>query len=527
MHSADTVNPSGDSRQGRVEFSWHYLSPLLVYFAAGFSGITTIATTFFVKERLSLSAEFLAALAFWVGLPWTLKVPAGHAVDLFWRFKPVLILTGAVLVATQQAIMLTLLRPEGGLPQWLAPATWFVVAAALGPIGFMLQDTVADAMTVDAVRHTTASGPPPTAEEIARRHSAMQSFGRMAIIAGTVLVGLVNLAVLPDANASLAARSQAYQRVFLVGLAVPGLTVVATFLAWMADRRGRPDSAQRAARPPVQWQIVWLGAGFAAVSIVLAVGRVPASAEITAITSLAIVIYLLTILLRRVDAAVRRGIVATAATLFIFRAMPTPGAGMTWWMIDVLNFDPSFMATLDLWSNVVALLGLWLFRRFVGADIGNVLIGLALGTCLLTLPNIGMFYGLHNWTALKTNGVIDARVIALADTTVESPMIQLAWIPMLAWIAHSAPEHAKATYFALMSSLFNVARSCSHLLTSYLNAQFVITREVRDPASGAITTNQDYSELGMLMIVTLITATVVPIVAVRILKPRISTAADT
>ena len=46
-----------------------YLPPLLVYMAAGISGLTGIVGTFFVKDYLELSAEFLAMLGFWAACP--------------------------------------------------------------------------------------------------------------------------------------------------------------------------------------------------------------------------------------------------------------------------------------------------------------------------------------------------------------------------------------------------------------------------------------------------------------------------
>ena len=67
----------------------------MVYFAAGISGLTAIVGTFFVKEYLGLSAAFLAALTFWAGLPWALKMPLGHLVDLIWRWKALLVYLGA------------------------------------------------------------------------------------------------------------------------------------------------------------------------------------------------------------------------------------------------------------------------------------------------------------------------------------------------------------------------------------------------------------------------------------------------
>ena len=50
---------------------------------------------------------------------------------------------------------------------------------------------------------------------------------------------------------------------------------------------------------------------------------------------------------------------------------------------------------------------------------------------------------------------------------------------MLAWIANSAPERLKATYFAVMASFTNLALSASQLLTKYLNQIYVVTREVQ------------------------------------------------
>jgi len=66
-------------RQMRIS----YLPPLMVYMAAGISGLTAIVGTFFVKDYLGLSAEFLAMLGFWAGIPWALKMPL--ATSSIWR----------------------------------------------------------------------------------------------------------------------------------------------------------------------------------------------------------------------------------------------------------------------------------------------------------------------------------------------------------------------------------------------------------------------------------------------------------
>ena len=128
-----------------------YLPPLMVYMAAGISGLTSIVGTFFVKEYLGLSAEFLAALAFWAGLPWALKMPLGHVVDLIWRRKALLVYLGASLIAASLLIMVGLLADPAAMRTVMSAEAWYVLAALLAPIGYVTQDVVADAMTVEAV----------------------------------------------------------------------------------------------------------------------------------------------------------------------------------------------------------------------------------------------------------------------------------------------------------------------------------------------------------------------------------------
>ena len=80
------------------QFRLSYLPPLMIYVAAGVSGLTGIVGTFFVKDYLNLSAAFLASLGFWAGIPWVLKMPLGHLVDLIWSRKNYLVFLGAGLI---------------------------------------------------------------------------------------------------------------------------------------------------------------------------------------------------------------------------------------------------------------------------------------------------------------------------------------------------------------------------------------------------------------------------------------------
>jgi hypothetical protein len=199
----------------------------------------------------------------------------------------------------------------------------------------------------------------------------------------------------------------------------------------------------------------------------------------------------------------------------VFRAIPNTGAGSTWWMIDVLHFDQQFISVLSLIASGLTLAGMFALRRFMADHSIAYIIGfLTVAGAVLALPNIAMYYGFHEWTAAHTRGVVDARFIALANTALESPLGQIAMIPMLAWIANSAPSQLKATYFAVMASFTNLALSLSQLLTKYVNQIFVVTREVRDPVTHAITLPADYSQMGKLFIVVTLIGLIAPMLAI-------------
>ena len=188
-------------------------------------------------------------------------------------------------------------------------------------------------------------------------------------------------------------------------------------------------------------------------------------------------------------------------------------------MIDELGFDQQFMAILSLISSVLTLFGMFIFRRFMAErSIAYVIVFLTIASTILYIPIVGMFYGLHQWTAAITGGIVDARFIALADTALESPLGQIAMIPMLAWIANSAPGHLKATFFAVMASFTNLALSASQLGTEYLNRLFTVSREVKERGTEIITTPANYSELGWLMLSAMMLGFLVPIAAVLLIR---------
>ena len=107
---------------------------------------------------------------------------------------------------------------------------------------------------------------------------------------------------------------------------------------------------------------------------------------------------------------------------------------------------------------------------------------------------------------------------AILNTTVESPLVQVAMIPMLAWIAKNAPAKYKATFFAVFASFTNIALSARELLTSYLNKIFVISRKVVDEQSNKIIAKANYDDLDNLLITLIIVTLVIPLITIFLVQ---------
>jgi len=518
------------ARQFRVS----YLPPLMVYLAAGISGLTSTVGTFFVKEHLNLSAAVLASLTFWIGVPWTLKMPLGHLVDLIWRWKAVLVYLGAALIGLSLGIMYGLAAHGERMAAVMSLEAWYILSTLLAPVGYVLQDTVADAMTVEAVPSSDDRGQKLAEGATRAMHTTMQTLGRVAIISGYAVVAALNIGMFAGvADMTPAQKTAIYARIYLLAMVIPVISVLGVILAAVLRRRRAArlrrqglaedriaailDARTEDTRP--NWWILGGGGVFAAFVLAIGLAGVPLDQEIIFLGSLAIVVFLMRQLILDLSPGLRGALVGTAIIIFMFRATPLPGPGVEWWQIDVLGFDQQFMSVLSFLTYGVALAGMVVLRPFLARrSIADVVFVLAIAGAVLMLPLVGLFFGLHAWTARLTGGVVDARFIAILNTALESPLVQISMIPMLAWIAKNAPAHLKATFFAVMASFTNLALSASSLLTKYLNEIFVVAREVRDRASGAVVTAANYGELGWLLIVVAALTVLMPLATIAIVQ---------
>lgn len=423
---------------------------LVVYFCYGASAITGVAEVFFQKEVLKLSPVEVAHVGFWLLLPWSMKMIVGVAADvhpLFGSRRVSWLLLGTAATAAGYLALATTVDSKAS----------FLLASLLVITGFMIQDVVADALSVELAE---------TEEEIGQ----IQMLGRMALLVGMISVGYLS---------GVLAHAIGPRNVYLLAGAL-SLLVVAS-LPFSRHRR-RPTAAlsRPAANDPLGGGkarlVLTVGLGYAVFGILLQVLEVPFSQEIVLAASL----LLLGFLLRRVG--ISREVAVAAAVIFLFRATPDVGQGYSYWAIDQLGFDQEFLGVLAQVSSILSLVGLLVFRKHIVALPVSVTLGWVtiVGT-ILYLPNIGLFYGLHEWLG------ISARTLAFIDTTISAPLGQLTMIPMLILAARAAPAGAEATMLAIMASLMNLALSASQLFTGYVNDFFQITRE-------------DFSNLGQLMI---------------------------
>jgi hypothetical protein len=290
------------------QLRWSFLPPLMVYFAAGIAGLTGIVGTFFVKEYLGLSAAFLAGLTFWAGLPWALKMPLGHLVDLIWRWKALLVYLGAALIAASLLIMYALIVHTAMMQKMLSIEAWFVISSLLSPVGYVIQDAVADAMSVEAVPRVDADGRPLSDEATKALHTTMQTLGRIALIGGLVFVAVLNIVMFSGIDRlDQAETAQIYARIYLMALAIPVVSVTGVVLSqfMLANRArrlrlqgmdaGEADRLVYSPGEPTEPNYWMFGGGAAFLVLTLTIGlsNIPLGQELVFVGSMAIVVTLI------------------------------------------------------------------------------------------------------------------------------------------------------------------------------------------------------------------------------------------
>ena len=348
-----------------------------------------------------------------------------------------------------------------------------------------------------------------------------------SLVSCTVIVAFINVVIYSSVEAETEEEKIIlYGNIYLFALIIPIISILGVLLSIYLKKKKNDqlsklgiDHQIEIETTKVDWWI--LGGSLVFVIFTLSVGgfNLPYAQEIVFIGSVSIIFFLMAKLMRELPESMRLTILGTAIIIFVFRAMPGPGPGLTWFEIDNLGFDEQFFSVLSLLASCLTLLGIIILRPFmVNNSIAKIIVILSIAGAILFLPSVGMYYGFHEWTSSLTNDVVDARFIAIFNTALESPLGQVSMIPLLAWIARNAPAHLKATFFAVFASFTNLALSASALLTKYLNQIYEVTREVKDKVTNEILSIADYSDLGILLIVVTLLTLLVPTISVIIIQ---------
>ena len=470
-------------------FHLSYLPLLMVYFAYGALGLTAIAESFWVKKQLTLSAAELVSLGVWLTLPWTIKMVFGELVDtvtVMGSQRRAYVYVGAGLVACGLVLLAAAAGP--GLPGW-KPESAYKLASLLITVGVVLQDVVADAMSTEVVARTNEDGSPRPQADIDADLGMVQVLGRLSLSIGAFIVAGLG---------GWLASFMPYSTVFLLALVVPVISASGAALVHIGPVERRP----------IDWRILGGGLAFGVFVLAMAFGNVAYSQEIVFLVSMAVVVAMLRRVTDDLDPATQRMIAIAAVIIFVFRAMPSVGNAYTWFAIDVLKFDETFQGMLAQIGTGFALVGMWLFSDAITRHpVARVLLWLTIVNTLLGLPNLALVFGAYEWTERHMG--IGAHGIALLDAAASSPFAQLSMIPMLTLIAIYAPEGRRASWFALMASLMNLALVAGSLSTKYLNEVFVIPRG-------------DYTHLPMLMVVVMVIGFITPVAAILAFGRRLN-----
>ena len=239
----------------------------------------------------------------------------------------------------------------------------------------------------------------------------------------------------------------------------------------------------------------------------LGFGGVPYAQEISFVLSLVIVIVMLGLITRDLPSETRRAILYTTIIVFAFRATPSAGDGYFWWTLDVLKFDEEFYGVLRQTSALIGIVALWLLaKQLTQYSAAKTLFWLSAAGLLISAPSIALFYGLHEWTGEYLG--FGARTIALVDAAATSPFAQLSMIPLLTLIAYYAPGSHRATWFALMASLMNLALVAGQIGTKYLNLFLSVGRG-------------SYEDLGQLLLIAAAISFLLPVMVIVISGRRV------
>jgi len=146
-----------------------------------------------------------------------------------------------------------------------------------------------------------------------------------------------------------------------------------------------------------------------------------------------------------------------ALFLFLWQATPTADAAFFFFTTNDLGFEPEFLGRVRLVTSIAALMGIWIFQRFLKAVPFRTIF--AWSTVLSTLFGFTMLLLVTH--ANRLLGIGD-EWFSLGDSLILTVMGEISFMPVLVLSARICPPGVEATLFALLMSIVNLAGLLSH-----------------------------------------------------------------
>jgi folate/biopterin transporter len=156
--------------------------------------------------------------------------------------------------------------------------------------------------------------------------------------------------------------------------------------------------------------------------------------------------------------------------LFLWQCTPTGESSFFYFATNELGFTPEFLGRLRLVTSLAALIGVWVFQRYLKMIPFRTIFGWT--TVISSL--LGLTTLLLVTHTNRTLG-IDDRWFSLGDSLILTVMGQITFMPVLVLAARLCPPGIEATLFALLMSVFNLAGLVSQEGGALLTHQLGIT----------------------------------------------------
>lgn len=376
---------------------------LIVYFVQGILGLARLAVSFFLKDELGLGPAEVAALMGIAAIPWVIKPLFGFLSD------------GLPLFGYRRRSYLILSGIIGCI-SWLAlahlvqtPLT--ATIAILGTsLAVAMSDVIVDSLVVERAKE----------ESLGQAGSLQSLTWGVSALGGLITAYFSGLLIQQFSN----------QTVFTITATFPIIiALVAVLVQENAYAKGAPPHISSPKQPALintQQQIKQLWGGIKQKSIWL-----------------------------------------PTAFVFLWQATPSADSAFFFFTTNELGFQPEFLGRVRLVTSLAALVGIWLYQRYLK----NISFRLILGWSTVISAFLGMTTLLLVTHANRALG-IDDHWFSLGDSLILTVMGQIAFMPVLVLSARLCPQGVEATFFALLMSIFNfsglLSQELGALLTQWL-----------------------------------------------------------